>query len=256
MGSDEGRWILDRPGAASGIAARAGIGRHFFVLMAAVIAILVFAGFAPSFYLRGVFNPNRHLSMLLHLHGIALSAWIVLFLVQTILISKRSPTAHRRLGWGMAGLAVSIGVLMGAAIIEQMRRLPPEPPPPVALALGAFDILAFASLVSGGIWLRQRAGWHKRLMLSASLLLLGAAMVRIVVLLGADDLPKIMLTWPLLTDLLFVPCFIYDWYTLKKVHPAFLVGFGLIVMDQIAQPTVLAWPAWADLANTIQRWVT
>jgi hypothetical protein len=68
------------------------------VVMAAAVAVAVFIGFAPTFYLRYRFNPDKGLSILLHVHGFALSAWIVLFLVQTILIARGSPILHRRLG--------------------------------------------------------------------------------------------------------------------------------------------------------------
>jgi hypothetical protein len=241
----------------SGVPSRSGgVRRYFFVAVASTITVIVFAGFAPSFYLRDAFNPDKRLSILLHMHGFALSAWIVLFLVQTVLIARGSPAVHRRLGWVMAGLAASIVVLMGAAIVEQMRRVPPEPPPPIALALGGFDIIVFAILVSSAVYFRKRSEWHKRLMLSATILLMGAPMVRIVVLFGVDELWKIMLLSPLLADLFFVPCFIYDLLTRGKIHPAYPVGLGLILIDQVAQPIVLAWPAWINFANTIQRLVT
>jgi hypothetical protein len=226
------------------------------VAMAVLIAVIVFVGFSPTFYLRSTFNPDKSLSIFLHVHGFALSAWIVLFLVQTLLIVNGSPGLHRRVGWVMAGLAACIVMLMSAAIVEQLRRVPPEPPPPIALALGVFDIIVFATLVSSAIYLRKRADWHKRLLLSATILLLGAPMVRIVVLFGVDDILKIMLLCPVITDLVFVPCFIYDFLTRRRVHPAYLVGLGLITMDQIAQPTVLALPAWTRLANALQRLVT
>jgi hypothetical protein len=229
---------------------------RFFVAMAVLVVAIVFVGFSPTFYLRGTFNPDKDLSILLHVHGFALSAWIVLFLVQTLLIVNGSPSLHRRLGWVMAGLAACIAMLMAAAIIEQLRRVPPEPPPPVALALSVFDIIVFSTLVSSAIYLRKRADWHKRLLLSATILLLGAPMVRIVVLLGVHDIFKIMVLWPIMTDLIFVPCFVDDFLTRRKVHPAYFVALGLILMDQIAQPAVLALPAWTNLANALQRLVT
>ena len=229
---------------------------RFFAAMAVLIVVIVFVGFLPTFYLRGTFNPDKSLSILLHVHGLALSAWIVLFLVQTLLIVNGSPGLHRRLGWVMAGLAACIVTLMAAAIVEQLRRVPPEPPPPIALALSVFDIIVFSTLVSSAIYLRKRADWHKRLLLSATILLLGAPMVRIVVMFGVHDILKIMIFWPLMTDLVFVPCLIYDFLTRRRVHPAYYVGVGLIMMDQIAQPTVLALPAWTHLANALQRLVT
>jgi hypothetical protein len=45
----------------------------FFVVMAGAVAVTVFVGFAPTFYLRGTFNPDKGLSILLHVHGFALS---------------------------------------------------------------------------------------------------------------------------------------------------------------------------------------
>jgi hypothetical protein len=65
-------------------------------------------------------------------------------------------------------------------------------------------------------------------------------MVRIVVLFGVRDISKIMLLWPIMSDLLFVACFAYDFATRRKV---------------IGQPTVLAWPAWTNFANALQRLV-
>ena len=54
-------------------------------------------------------------------------------------------------------------------------------PPPLALALSAFDIAVFAMLVGAAIYLRRQPDWHKRLMLSATILLLGAPMFRFVI---------------------------------------------------------------------------
>jgi hypothetical protein len=228
---------------------------RFFVLMAVTVAATVFIGFAPTFYLRSTFNPGIALSVLLHVHGFVLSAWIILFLVQTVLIARGSRALHQRLGWFLAGLAVAVVVLMCAAIVEQLRRVPPLPPPAFALAFGGFDIIVFAILVSSAIYLRRRPDWHKRLMISATILLVGAALVRVLVLLGVRDLQKIMFLEPLLTDLLLVPCFIYDFLTRRKIHPAYFVALGLILTDQVVQPIVLSWPAWTTFANALQRLV-
>jgi len=228
----------------------------FFVVMAGAVAVTVFVGFAPTFYLRGTFNPDKALSILLHVHGFALSAWIVLFLVQTILIVRGAPTLHRRLGWVMAGLAASIVVLMGAAIVEQMRRVPPIPPPPFALAFGLFDIIVFATLVGGAIYWRKRPDWHKRLMLSATILLVEAAVVRIVAFHGVHQPLYLILSQFSSALLFFIPCFAYDWATRRRIHPANIAGLTLIMMDQIIQPIVLSWPAWTTIANALQRLVT
>ena len=229
---------------------------HFFVFMAAAIAVTVFLGFAPSFYLRTTFNPDKHLSILLRIHGFALSAWIILFLLQTILIVRGSLRLHRRLGWVLSGLAAAIVVLMGAAIVDQMQRVPAPFPAAFALAFGVFDIVVFATLVGWAIFWRKRAEWHKRLMLSATILLLGAAVVRIVAFNGIHDPRYFEMAEYACAILFFIPCFAFDWITRRKPHPANIVGLTLILADLTIQPIVLAWKPWTDLADALQRLVT
>lgn len=227
----------------------------FFVFMAAAVVVTVFLGFAPSFYLRSTFNPGKALSIRLHIHGFALSARIILFFVQTILIARGSPTLHRRLGWVMSGLATAIVVLMAAAIVDQMQRIPPPFPAAFALAFGMFDIIVFATLVSWAISWRKRPDWHKRLMLSATILLLGAAAVRIVAFNGIHDPKYFALAEYCSAIIFFIPCFAYDWATRRKPHPANMVGLALILMDLTIQPIVLSWGPWTTFANAIQRFV-
>src|SRR5580693_2127860 len=91
-----------------GVPSRSGARRYFFVVMASMVTVIVFAGFAPSFYLRTAFQPASNLSVLLHIKGAVFSAWIILFLVQPILIARGSRALHRQLGW----LAVAIAAAM------------------------------------------------------------------------------------------------------------------------------------------------
>lgn len=58
----------------------------FFTTASVVMLMIVFVGFAPSYYLKGaIFAPLP--SLLVHLHGAVFSSWIVLFVVQSSLIS-------------------------------------------------------------------------------------------------------------------------------------------------------------------------
>ena len=230
--------------------------RLFFVVMAAAVIVAVFAGFAPTFYLRGSFTQTRPMSVLLHVHGIVFSAWVSLFLVQTLLIERGSRRLHQRLGWVGAGIAAAMVVLVTAAVIEQLRRANGFPPPPLALALSAFDIIVFAMLVGAALYYRRRSDWHKRLMLSASILLLGAPMFRVVIhVIGTADMAKVSIASTLLVDAFFLPCFAYDLLTRRRIHPAYLVAFVLILLDQVAQATVVSWTPWIDFSQALQRLV-
>ena len=230
--------------------------RFFFVVMACAVIVTVFAGFAPTFYLRGSFTQTRPMSMLLHVHGIVFSAWVSLFLVQTLLIARGARRLHQRFGWIGAGIAAAMISLVAAAVIEELRRANGFPPPPLALALSAFDIIVFAILVGTALYYRKRPDWHKRFMLSATIVLLGAPMFRAVVhSLGRGDMAKVSIVSTLLVDAFFLPCFAYDLLTRRRIHPAYLVALALIVLDQVAQATVVSWTPWIKFSQALQRMV-
>jgi hypothetical protein len=231
--------------------------RLFFVIMAGAVIVTVFAGFAPTFYLRSSFPQDRPMSVLLHVHGIVFSAWVSLFLVQALLISRDARRLHQHLGWFAAGIAAAMVVLVIAALIEQLRRVHGFPPPPLALALSAFDITVFASLVGSAIYFRRRPDWHKRFMLSATILLLGAPMFRLIIhYVGTADMGKVSIVSTLLVDAFFIPCFAYDLFTRRRIHPAYFFALMLILADQIAQAKVVSWAPWINLSNTLQHLVT
>jgi hypothetical protein len=232
-------------------------GRFFFVVMACAVIVAVFVGFAPTFYLRGSFVQTRPMSVLLHVHGMVFSAWITLFLVQSLLIARGSRRLHQRLGWLGAMMAVAMVILVLAANVEELRRVNGFPPPPLALSLSLFDIAAFALLVGSGLYLRKRPDWHKRFMLSATIILLGAPMFRAAAnLIGSSDMDRVSIVGTLLVDAFFVPCFIYDLYTRRRIHPAFAVGFAVALVDQTVQAWVMSWKPWSDFAFAMQRLVT
>src|SRR3546814_4543683 len=68
--------------------------RAFFTAVALALLASTFAGFAPTYFLRGL-SGAAPLSPLVIVHGAANSAWIVLFLVQTSLIATGRPDMHR-----------------------------------------------------------------------------------------------------------------------------------------------------------------
>jgi hypothetical protein len=240
----------------SDVSSQSGVRRYFFVVMASIVAVIIFAGFAPSFYLRAAFQPGRNLSILLQIKGAVFSAWIALFLVQPILITRGSRILHRRLGWLAAAIAVAMVGLVAGATIEEMQRVPPAPPPPVALALNTFDTVVFAILVGSAIYLRKRTEWHKRLLLSATLILLGAPILRLLILLEGDVSHELLVIDMVLVDLFFLICFAFDLHTRRRIHPAYVCALALLLVDQFITLSVMAWPPWVSFASAIQRFVS
>ena len=64
--------------------------RLFYGSMAVILALVVFAGFGPTYYFRfGSGGPQATVSgapftLLVHLHGALFTTWVLLFVVQTL----------------------------------------------------------------------------------------------------------------------------------------------------------------------------
>ena len=119
----------------------------FFSAMALLMLATVFVGFAPTYYLAGMFRAPLP-SLIIHLHGAAFSAWIVLLVTQTSLVSAGRVDIHRRLGIAgflLAFLMVIPGIL--AATDALVRQFPPGRDPKAFFIIPATDMVIFATLV-------------------------------------------------------------------------------------------------------------
>ena len=89
-------------------------GRHFdrcvYGTLAVVFGLLVFTGFARTYYLKFLFTGPPLPSPVVHVHGLLMTAWVVLFVVQVGLISTRRVRLHQRLGY--AGIALALLVIV------------------------------------------------------------------------------------------------------------------------------------------------
>lgn len=220
--------------------------RRFFMSMAVVIALIVFIGFAPTYYLRAFYRTDP-LPSVFRVHGLVFSAWVVLFVVQTALVSARRTDIHRRLGVLGAALALLMLVVGYMAAVTAARRgfsAPGLPPPLVFFAVPVFDLVVFATLVGFALYLRRSPAAHKRLMLLATLAVLTAAIAR---------LPYVLPLGPPaffgLTDLLVIAAMAYDRWTRGRVHPALLWGGLFLIVSQPLRLAVSGTSTWLALAT-------
>jgi len=101
-----------------------GVQRYLHSIIAGLIIVLMFAGFAQTYYLKFLF-PGDPLSILLHFHGLVMTAWILLFALQVVLIASGKQSLHRRIGkWGMvlAAMALMIGMLTAIESARQVQN--------------------------------------------------------------------------------------------------------------------------------------
>lgn len=223
--------------------------RRFYIGIALATAITVFAGFAPTYYLRAYYQTTP-LGGLRHLHGVVFTAWVLLFLVQSTLVSAGRVAQHRRLGVAGAVLAVLLVVVGTTTAIMAVAegRGPPGVPPLSFLAVPLFDMVMFTGLAATGLWHRRRADIHKRLMTLATISLLGAPIARLPFGAPVVGLPGVFA----LADLFIVACIVYDLATLRRVHPATLWGGLAIVVSQPLRLAISGTGLWLGFA----RWLT
>ncbi len=153
--------------------------RQFYPAMATVIAVLVLAGFTPSFYARDW--SGAPLAVPAILHGVAGTLFVLMFVMQAWLIAAAREAVHRKLG--VVGAAVAaVFVLTGIAVTVRLEQSHVGEAARVLAAhvwTNAAPLAAFALLVAAAIWQRNRPARHKRLMLLAAVVLLPPATGRL-----------------------------------------------------------------------------
>ena len=222
--------------------------RLFYVGMAVLVVATVFAGFAPTYYLRPYF-ATAPLLPLLHLHGIVFTSWILLFLIQTTLVAAHRVDIHRRLGV-LGGVIASIMVVVGittAIIRAKQGAAPPGVPALSFLTVPLADMLVFPILVGAGFYFRRRPDVHKRLMLLATISILSAAVARLPYVLSGG--PPAFFG---LTDVFILACVIYDLVSRGRVHRATVWGGLLIIVSQPLRLFIGGTHAWITFAT----WLT
>ena len=201
--------------------------RLFFTGVAVFLLFFVFAGFARTFYLHGLFRVPAP-SLFLQFHGALMTGWIVLLAAQATLITVRRTAWHRQLGYvaiAYAALIVPIGCLatLGAAQREVRAHSAIMAGQLNVLGLELTQLLLFAGFVGAGFGLRNRPDFHKRLMLVATFCILPNVIVRLTILSQVQALGTnlaILWLWTL-----FVLSFVaFDTFRNRRLHPAF--GWG------------------------------
>jgi hypothetical protein len=224
--------------------------RLFYVGMAGAILVTVFAGFSRSYFLKAHFGTPE-LSLLLHVHGVVFTSWILLFLAQTTLIATRRTDIHRRLG-ALGGVLAALVIIVGTAtaiIRVKQGATVPGVPPLSFLAIPMFDMVVFATLVAGAFYYRHRAHVHKRLMTLATIALLPAPIARLPLEIVRDGgLPVIFG----LADLFLVLCVVYDLIAWRRINPATAWGGLIILASQPLRLVISGTSAWLAVA----RWLT
>jgi len=227
--------------------------RKFYSRYALFLVFIVLLGFGPSFYLRGIVpaypRPNPTLPPFVILHGTVFTLWMALIVTQTQLISARKHELHMQLGkLGMLFAIAMIPVMYLAAVWEVARaNQAPFTDPLTWTIVPLATIIPFGALVWNGWKNRRDIQTHKRLMLSAAILVvMGPAIGRLPI---APPSTLGFTIQMLAGFLLFVPLILWDRRTLGHLHPSTRFGIGMAVLWVIF-PLAVFWLhlPWAKVA--------
>jgi hypothetical protein len=236
-------------------------GRWYYPSAAALMLLLMVLGF-QQYYLQGKAFPDREIAppmrTLVLLHGTAMSLWVVLFLVQSLLIANRGYRVHMALGYFGAFLAASIVVLGLWLGILGARVTPPEArvwtlTPKQFLTVPVTSVILFGAYVAVGVYYRRRPEVHKPMMLMATLMAIPAAVSRIGFLSSlymGTSLEAIFgpFLWSIVLATLLL---VAKWVMTRKVERCFMMGYGSLIVLYMLIWNVATTDAWDRFASLL-----
>ena len=229
----------------------------FFPGIAWLMLVTVFVGFAPSYYLAGVFRATLP-SLAIHVHAVVFSFWILLLIAQTSLTAVGRVDVHRRLGIAGFILASSMLVAGGWAATDQLARVSHVRDPLGFYIFPLANIAAFAVLIVFAYRARFDSASHKRLIVVASTALMSAPIARLH-LHGLLNTRVFGFSAPVaerLSYIFILPLVAYDLLATRRVHRAtvWAVAF-LITFQQFALifGRTSVWHAFAGWVQTMAR---
>ena len=219
----------------------------FYLILSLVMAAVIIGGFSRT--VPDDFTASPSLPVLLFAHGAIFSLWVVLLVIQPALVFRGSIRLHRRFGVAGAVLAAAMVVMALTATFLAIHDnlVPSFFPPAIFLAMNTLGILVFGTLVTAGVKLRRQADWHRRLMLCATVSILGPGIGRLLPMDSFGHVAPMVMFGVIMLFALVGPA--YDLFTRGRVHAAYLWGVGIILISMlITGPVAFSPPTQALLA--------
>ncbi len=221
-------------------ATRSSSSEGFFLAMAAVMSVTIFAGFALNLAMgRSTFAVPA----VYHIHAGIFFSWVALYLAQAWSITTGRIDLHKSLG-RLAYLWAPMMVVMGFVIMIASLRRSGGPfffDQNEFMISNTMLLMLFGVLVITALRRQRYTGWHRRLMLVAMSILTGPGLGRLLPMpLLIPNAWRIMmvitLIWPVIG-------MIRDQRREGRIHPAYLWGVGAIIAVQILAD-LIAYSSW------------
>ena len=213
-----------------------------------VIVVAVSLGFGRTVVLptlRGTFSRP----WFVYLHGTLFVVWVSLLAVQVWLISRRQVRLHQRLG--MLG-AVLVPLMAVSGVVVSVwatnRDVALGQPGAIVFFFGLLmDMLMFFAFGCAALLTRRRPALHKRLIVFATLAILGAAIGRIPVVGNAANALTVVLVFAVVA---------YDLTIDRRVRAVTLIGGALFLAGVYTETAIGETDAWRRVGPRVLKVLT
>jgi hypothetical protein len=229
--------------------------RNFFLTFLTVCWLGVLMGFVPAALKRQAGHADYPAPWILEVHAFAFSAWMVVLTAQILLIRARRPQWHMRLGLVGIGLVPLMAISAFLSEVYSQRFRSADPDERAFFIIAVFEVIAFAMLASAAIAARKNPAAHKRLILLATTIIVGAAYGRwwgsALYALFGDGYSGVLIYSYAGTNLLLAGALGYDWFTRGRLHHVYEIAVPAILAGELATTILYHSPKWVPVANFV-----
>ncbi len=196
------------------------------------MVVIIVVGFWPT-YFQPIISGTLELKPIVESHAVVYLGWMVLFVTQTLLVYTGRLNWHRKVGWFAVGYAtLMVGIVittlamrfsdhMAAGDIREAHR---------SLVISSVDLLLFSGFLTAAIAYRKKSQIHKRLIIVATVVLMGPAVGRMTFLSVVPLILFVLYSSPILFGMAF------DLATRRRVHAVYLIGLIVHLVSMVRLP--------------------
>lgn len=234
--------------------------------MAALFVVTTLVGFIPDSLTKIALveaGKRAPFPPVLHIHAVLMGSWLLLLLAQTTLMATGNAAHHKKLGilsFLLAPMIILTGLVLVPTIYGQVWAAVQSSPPEMAAELNSKltfrNNVMLMQLRAGVLFalfvvlaLRARrmdSGFHKRMIILATVIPLPASIDRILWL--PHTLPESALSADLYTLLWISPMFMWDLFRLQRVHRAYVVWFSFWLPAAVVMQMLWGGDWWQSVA--------
>lgn len=189
---------------------------YYFQFISTLLLILSFIAFSDNLITDIGQESNRDPKFIIH--GLFMFAWFGTFVAQSYFIARKNYVTHMR--WGKIGFLIAIGVLVSTiyvfiSIFDGWDRMEPF------VKANRLLMMSFAIFILLAYVYRRNKENHKRFIFWAIALPIEPIIGRVS---GVFMIDNWALFYVFVWHTLFASFLIYDWLTLKRIHPISCTG--------------------------------